>query len=66
MMGRPRIDGTDKKAQSVHLTAEHIATAKRLGDGNVSAGVRAALTHAATLSGPGRDRDQRDQTKKHQ
>ena len=45
--GRPRIDGTDKKAQSVHLTAEHIATAKRLGDGNVSAGVRAALEMAA-------------------
>lgn len=49
MMGRPRIDGTGKKAHSVHLTAEHIATAKRLGDGNVSAGVRAALEIAAKV-----------------
>ena len=49
--GRPRIDGIDKRAQSVHLTAEHIATAKRLGDGNVSAGVRAALEMAAKREG---------------
>ena len=41
--GRPRIAGTKKSTRVVYLTAAHIATAKRLGDGNVSAGVRAAL-----------------------
>lgn len=45
--GRPAIDGTNKKAQVVYLAAEHLATANRLGDGNTSAGVRAALEIAA-------------------
>jgi len=45
--GRPAIDGTNKKAQVVYLAASHVATAKALGDGNTSAGVRLALEMAA-------------------
>lgn len=41
--GRPPLDGEPKTVHSVHLTAAHVATARRLGNGNVSAGLRMAL-----------------------
>ena len=44
--GRPPLDGTAKRAHSIHMTADHIATARRLGNGNISAGVRLALERA--------------------
>jgi hypothetical protein len=49
--GRPAIDGTNKKAQVVYLAAAHLATAKALGHGNTSAGVRLALEMAGRKSG---------------
>lgn len=41
--GRPPLDGTAKTVYQVRLTADHIETARRLGNGNISAGVRLAL-----------------------
>lgn len=41
--GRPRIAADRMTAHPVTLTADTLATAKRIGDGNVSAGVRSAL-----------------------
>lgn len=42
--GRPRIAPAGRaSAHPVYLTPDTLATAKRLGDGNVSAGVRSAL-----------------------
>lgn len=48
--GRPPIDGKGKKSHPVYLAEEHLATAKRLGNGYVSAGVRVALEMAEALS----------------
>jgi len=42
-MGRPRISDAPMLSKVVTVTAKHVAIAKRIGDGNVSAGVRAAL-----------------------
>lgn len=41
--GRPRIAAETMTTHPVTLTREALTTAKRLGDGNVSAGVRSAL-----------------------
>jgi hypothetical protein len=41
--GRPPLADGEARPCSVYLTAAQIATARRLGDGNLSAGVRAAL-----------------------
>jgi hypothetical protein len=41
--GRPTLTGETLTVQQVRLTAAQIATARRLGAGNLSAGVRAAL-----------------------
>ena len=40
--GRP-VEGNPKSIHTVHLSQDHIATAKKLGGGNVSKGVRVAL-----------------------
>lgn len=48
--GRPRTM-TDGRDVRVRLGAEHMAEAERLGDGNLSAGVRAALAGAARTRG---------------
>lgn len=48
--GRPPLDGTTKTVYQVRLTAAQVATARALGDGNASAGIRAALTHADTAA----------------
>jgi hypothetical protein len=42
-MSRPTLTGETLTVQQVRLTAAQIATARRLGQGNLSAGVRAAL-----------------------
>jgi len=42
-MSRPTLTGETLTVQQVRLTAAQIATARRLGDGNLSAGVRMAL-----------------------
>ncbi len=42
-LGRPTLTGETLTVQQVRLTAAQIATARRLGAGNLSAGVRAAL-----------------------
>lgn len=47
-MSRPTLTGETLTVQQVNLTAAQIATARRLGDGNLSAGVRKALTNADT------------------
>lgn len=41
--GRPRIAADRMTTHPVTLTADALDTARRLGDGNVSAGVRSAL-----------------------
>lgn len=41
--GRPTLTGETLTVQQVRLTAAQCATARRLGDGNLSAGVRVAL-----------------------
>jgi hypothetical protein len=43
--GRPKTL-TKPTRHSVNLTPDHIATAKRLGNGNISAGIRRALEEA--------------------
>ena len=47
-MSRPVVLPADCRRVTVNLTADAIATARRLGDGNLSEGVRKALTHADT------------------
>jgi vacuolar-type H+-ATPase subunit I/STV1 len=42
-LGRPPLDGETKTVQQVRLTAAQLATARRLGDGNASEGIRRAL-----------------------
>ena len=42
--GRPPLADGEARPCSVYLTAAQIATARRLGDGNLSEGVRRALT----------------------
>lgn len=42
-VGRPRISAEDLTQHPVYLTPDTLATARKLGDGNVSAGVRSAL-----------------------
>lgn len=44
--GRPRITPDGVTIHPVSLTPETLATAKRLGDGNISRGVRSALAMA--------------------
>lgn len=44
--GRPPLDGETKTVHQVRLTAAQVDTARRLGDGNVSAGIRRALDTA--------------------
>jgi hypothetical protein len=50
--GRPTLEGEigggESKRVSVRLTDAHIATAEELGQGSVSAGVRAAIEVAGT------------------
>jgi len=41
--GRPLIDGEVKRICTVHLSDRHLDIARRVGHGNVSAGIRAAL-----------------------
>ncbi len=41
--GRPPLDGETKTVTQVRLTAAQLDTARRLGDGNASAGIRRAL-----------------------
>ena len=48
--GRPTLTGETLTVQQVRLTAAQCATARRLGAGNLSAGVRAALTDADTAA----------------
>lgn len=42
-VGRPRITTDDLTQHPIYLTPDTLATARKLGDGNVSAGVRSAL-----------------------
>ncbi len=42
-VGRPTITGETLKVVQVRLTTDQIATARRLGNGNASAGIRRAL-----------------------
>ena len=42
--GRPTLTGETLKVVQVRLTADQIATARRLGAGNLSEGVRRALS----------------------
>lgn len=41
--GRPTLTGETLKVVQVRLTTDQIATARRLGNGNASAGIRRAL-----------------------
>lgn len=52
--GRPPLDGETKTIHQVRLTAAQVETARRLGDGNVSAGIRRALSPTETpeITGP--------------
>lgn len=53
--GRPALDGaTNLRLINITLGAEHIATAKELGKGNISLGIRRALAfYARTAPAPG-------------
>lgn len=44
--GRPPLKGKGKAPHSIHLTDKHVATLRRLGSGNLSAGARLAAEYA--------------------
>lgn len=47
--GRPSVSEGTTHHGGVRLTPQHVETARRLGDGNLSAGIRKALDLAADL-----------------
>ena len=49
-MGRPPLDGDTTYPRSIRLTKKHIKLAKKLGQDNISKGVRLALDCAEKIT----------------